>query len=144
MLYYNMIAMPPPASERPASPLLDRPLLDRPLLDRAAVALSGLCLLHCLAGVALVGVFALSGGFLAHQVHAVGLALAVPLALVALGRGVMHHGRIDVLLLGLAGLALMAASLLVDHGTAAEIGASVTGVVLLAVAHLRNLRAVRR
>jgi hypothetical protein len=113
------------------------------LLDKSALTLSGLCLVHCIAGSLLLTVFAISGDFLGHDVHAVGLVLAMPLAAVALWRGVRRHGRMGVALLGLLGIALMALSLLVSHGETAEVVVSVVGVTLLAAAHLWNLRASR-
>ena len=57
------------------------------LLDRIAIGLSGLCLLHCMAGFVLLGLFSLTGDWLDHRVHVVGLVLAMPLAAVALWRG---------------------------------------------------------
>jgi hypothetical protein len=113
------------------------------LLDKSALTLSGLCLVHCLAGSLLLTVFAVSGDWLGHNVHLVGLLLAMPLAAVALWRGVRLHGRIGVALLGGLGLFLMTASLLVSHGNMLEVVVSVIGVSLLAVAHLWNLRASR-
>ena len=64
------------------------------LLDRLAIGLSGLCLLHCMAGFVLLSLFALSGDWLDHRVHVVGLVLAMPLAAVALWRGFRQHGRL--------------------------------------------------
>ncbi len=113
------------------------------LLDKSAMTLSGLCLLHCLAGSLLLTVFAASGDWLGHNVHLVGLLLALPLAAVALWRGVSVHGRFGVGLLGAVGIALMAASLFIAHGGRAEVLVSVAGVSLLGAAHLWNLRAAR-
>lgn len=104
------------------------------------MGLSGLCVVHCLAGSVLLAGLSATGGLWNHEVHAVGLALALPLALFALVRGVRLHGRALVLLLGGGGLALMAGSLLLAHGTRAEVGASVCGVLMLGAAHLLNLR----
>ena len=49
------------------------------LLDRVAIGLSGLCLLHCMAGFVLLTLFALSGDWLDHRIHVVGLVLALSL-----------------------------------------------------------------
>jgi hypothetical protein len=75
-------------------------------LDKSAMTLSGLCLVHCLAGTLLLTVFAASSEWLSHNVHLVGLAIALPLAAVALWRGVMVHGRIGVAILGAFGIAV--------------------------------------
>jgi MerC mercury resistance protein len=114
----------------------------RPHLDLSALALSGLCLVHCLAGSLLVTVFAAGGDWLGHDAHLWGLAIALPLAAVALWRGVARHGRASVALVGAAGLVLMAASLFASHG-GAEVPLSIAGVALLGLAHWWNLRAVR-
>jgi hypothetical protein len=113
------------------------------LLDRIAIGLSGLCLLHCMAGFVLLTLFALSGDWLDHRIHIMGLAFALPIAAVALWRGWRRHHRLDIGLLGGVGLAVMAASLLVEHGALAEMLVSMTGVSLLALAHWRNLKALQ-
>ena len=113
-------------------------------LDKSAITLSGLCLVHCLAGSLLLTVFAASGGWLGHNVHLVGLMLALPLAAIALWRGVRVHGRWGVAVLGAGGIILMATSLMITHGGPGEIALSVAGVIMLAAAHLWNLRAARR
>jgi len=112
-------------------------------LDRSALALSGLCLIHCLAGSLLLTMFAASSGFLGHNVHLFGLLLALPIAAIALWRGLLVHGRIAVAILGAVGILLMGGSLLIAHGGLGEIVLSVVGVSLLAAAHLWNLRASR-
>lgn len=110
-------------------------------LDRAAVILSGLCVLHCAATVLLAAVLASAGAALANPAwHEVGFTLAIGLGAVALGRGFARHRDAGPLLLGGVGLALMAAGLFLPHG-AGEIGTTVAGVLLLAVAHRRNARA---
>ncbi|WP_439546606.1 MerC domain-containing protein [Sandarakinorhabdus sp.] len=120
---------------------MSRPL--NSLLDRLAIGLSGLCLLHCMAGFLLLSLFAMSGDLLDHRVHVVGLALALPLAAVALWRGWRKHGRGWIAGVGVAGLSVMAASLVVDHGHVTEMLVSMAGVTLLALAHWRNLRALQ-
>ena len=110
-------------------------------IDRAAMGLSALCLVHCIGGTLLLAVLSSTGGLLfSHQIHAVGLALALPLAAFALYRGVRAHGRWLVAALGIAGLAAMAGALAEPHGQPSEIILTVCGVVLLASAHLTNLR----
>ncbi len=104
------------------------------------MGLSGLCVIHCLAGSVLLAGLSATGGLWNHGVHAVGLAIALPLALFALFRGFRLHHRVLVAVLGASGLALMAGSLFLLHGSVLEIGASVAGVLMLAMAHLLNLR----
>jgi hypothetical protein len=62
-------------------------------LDSAAMALSGLCLVHCLATAVLLALLSAAGGVLgSHVIHEVGLTLAMGLGAVALGRGILEHG----------------------------------------------------
>lgn len=107
------------------------------------MTLSGLCLVHCLAGSLVLTVFAASSGWLGHDVHLIGLMIALPLAAFALWRGVAVHQKIGAAVLGAAGITLMAASLFVGHGDPAEILLSVIGVTLLGLAHWWNLTASR-
>ena len=111
------------------------------LLDKSAMTLSGLCLVHCLAGSLVLTAFAASSGWLGHNVHLVGLMLALPLAAIALWRGVRVHGQLAIAVLGAAGITLMATSLFLRHGEAGEIALSIAGVTMLAAAHFWNLRA---
>lgn len=109
-------------------------------LDRTAVSLSGLCLVHCLIGTLVLSAAAVTGGLWSHDVHAIGFALAVPLAAVALSRGVLRHRRFEVAGLGAAGLGLMLGSLTAAHGSPSELAVSMAGVALLGLAHYLNLR----
>ena len=115
-------------------------VLIRNRLDRIGVLLSGLCALHCLAGLLLVAGLGLGGEFiLAPVIHRVGLALAIGVGAATLVLGVVRHGDPLPLQVGAAGIALMAVALFVGHGTA-EAVLTIAGVTLLAWAHLRNLR----
>lgn len=112
----------------------------RDRLDRVGVFLSGLCALHCLLGLLLVSVLGLGGELLlAPAIHEVGLALAILVGVLTLGLGMLRHGRGGPLVLGLCGIALMAAALATGHGPYEAI-LTLAGVVLLAIAHIRNLR----
>lgn len=109
-------------------------------LDRVGVLLSGLCALHCLAGLLLVAGLGLGGEFLlAPAIHRVGLALAIAVGAATLVIGVSRHRDPMPLQVGAGGIGLMIAALLVGHGTA-EAVLTMAGVALLAWAHLRNLR----
>lgn len=115
-------------------------VLIRNRLDRIGVLLSGLCALHCLAGVLLVAGLGLGGEvLLAPVIHRVGLALAIGVGAITLVLGVIRHGDPLPLQVGAAGIALMAVALFTGHGTA-EAVLTIAGVTLLAWAHLRNLR----
>lgn len=113
-------------------------------LDRWAAALSGLCVLHCALGVALVAAAAPAAWLGGHALHAAGLVMVLPIALLALWRGRQRHGEAGPLLLGVAGLTLVAAGLAVGHGTAAEFLLAGTGAAVHACAHGWNLRTLAR
>ncbi|WP_419956727.1 MerC domain-containing protein [Novosphingobium kalidii] len=108
-------------------------------MDGFGVLLSGLCAVHCVLGAMLVGIMGLGGQFLlAPEIHRIGLALAVVVGFVSIGLGVLRHGRLEPLVLGVVGLSLMAAGLMVEHGLP-EAVLTILGVALVALAHIRNL-----
>jgi hypothetical protein len=114
--------------------------LIRNRLDRVGVLLSGLCALHCIAGLLLVAGLGLGGEVLfAPAIHRIGLALAIGVGAITLVLGVVRHGDPRPLQVGAAGLGLMIVALVVGHGSA-EAVLTIGGVTLLAWAHLRNLR----
>lgn len=112
----------------------------RARLDRFGVILSGLCLLHCVAGVFLVGMFGIGGGVLLDpDWHRWGLAFALVIGALTIGLGALRHGRFLPLMVGTTGLALMAGAVAVGHGSE-EVVLTVIGVVLVAIAHVINIR----
>ena len=116
------------------------PLSIRDRFDRAGLFLSGLCALHCVLGLVLVSALGLGAGvLLAPQIHQIGLGLAVGIGMLTLGAGYIKHGRAGPLLVGVCGLCLMAAALFAGHGVN-EAVLTISGVSLLAAAHLWNLR----
>lgn len=118
----------------------DSLLFLRARLDRVGVLLSGLCLVHCLAGLFLIGVLGLGGSvLLAPAIHRIGLMLAVLVGAATIGLGALRHGRIAPLIMGGTGVSLMAAAVTVGHGPA-EAGLTIAGVLLVASAHIVNMR----
>lgn len=109
-------------------------------LDRLGIALSGLCAVHCVGSILLVGLLGLGGEWLlSPAIHEVGLALAILIGALTIGAGVLRHGRLGPLVLGGFGLVLMALALYGPHG-ASEAMLTIAGVVCVAAAHLLNLR----
>jgi len=107
-------------------------------LDRMAMALSGLCLVHCLATAVLLALLSAAGGFLgAPIVHEVGLVLAMIMGGVALGRGIFEHGYTMPSAVGGLGLGVMAGALSLPHGGNEAIY-TVVGVGILALGHRLN------
>lgn len=110
-------------------------------LDRAGIILSGICAVHCILGIVLVGVLGLGGGsLLSPEIHHIGLVLALIVGVVSLGLGSIRHRHIGPLLVGALGLCVMAAALFVGHGLPESV-LTIIGVALVAFAHIRNLRA---
>lgn len=112
-------------------------------LDRWAIAVSGLCVVHCLAiPLTLVLMPSVSAGLAEDQTltHWLLLALALPISALALWSGHRQHPSTLTLGLGLAGLVLL--TLGVSHwlGERLEIPLTVAGGVGLIAAHWRNLR----
>ncbi len=109
--------------------------------DHLGIGLAGLCALHCLATLVLVSALGLGGHFLLDQnIHRIGLLLAVVVAAVAIGWGLLRHRRMLPFGIAMAGLVLMAAALVIPHG-ANEFALTLVGVALVSAAHLINLRA---
>lgn len=111
-------------------------------MDRAAIALSGLCIVHCLASAIFVAMLASAGGLLLDPiVHEVGLVFAIGLGMLALGRGVVEHGFMMPSAVGGLGLGVMAGSLTL-HGDGMGTLYTIVGVAILALGHDLNRRAV--
>ena len=121
-------------------PSASRPSLRR-RLDQAGIALAGLCAVHCLLTLVVISVLGLGGHFLLDEnIHRIGLMLALVVAGVAIGWGMLRHGRMLPFAVALAGLALMGAALIVPHGTN-EFVLTLVGVGIVSLAHWLNLRA---
>ncbi|MQP74533.1 MerC family mercury resistance protein [Stenotrophomonas sp. MYb238] len=110
------------------------------LFDASAVALSTLCLLHCLALPLLAALLPLFGAWSeAEWVHGVFVLIAAPLSGYALWRAHRHRPLPAALwLLAGAGLALLLAGASGVPGEHAETPLTVAGSLALAGAHLWN------
>ena len=110
-------------------------------LDRLAMGLSGLCAVHCVATVVLLGLVASAGGLLGQPIiHEVGLSLAMIIGAVALGRGVREHGFLLPSAVGMVGLATMAYAMTL-HESGFEPALTILGVMILALGHKLNIEA---
>lgn len=110
-------------------------------IDRIAVTLSGLCLVHCVATVVLLGLVSSVASWLGNPlIHEIGLALATLLGAIALVGGAFSHGRVLPTVIGGAGLSFMLSALFVPHG-GSEAVLTIIGVSLLAGAHWLNRKA---
>lgn len=117
--------------------------------DQIAIGLSALCIVHCLAVPLLVAVLpiaAISFGSSAHF-HGLMLWLVVPTSVVGFALGYRVHRRARIVILGAAGIVVLAAAALWGHSAwneSLEIFVSLGGSLLLAAAHWSNFREVRR
>ena len=112
-------------------------------VDRFAIALSGLCLLHCLLIPVIVVVApAVSALVLGTEttVHWIFLAFAVPTSCWALVRGFTRRHDLRALVSGLVGLFVMFLGVSHLFHPALEVPVTVVGVGLVVVAHVLNLR----
>jgi hypothetical protein len=111
-------------------------------IDRMAIALSGLCLVHCLATSVILALLASAGGLLvAPAIHEVGLSIAILLGVLALGRGIADHGFMMPSAVGGLGLGVMGGALTMPH-SGIETVYTIVGVAILALGHDLNRRAV--
>lgn len=109
-------------------------------LDRAGIALSALCAVHCMASIFIVSALGLGGQyFFSPDLHRFGLVIAVLVAAVAIGWGVLRHRMAAPFVIALAGLSFMGAALTVPHGIA-EAALTIFGVALVSIGHILNLR----
>jgi hypothetical protein len=106
------------------------------------MGLSGLCAVHCVATVVLLGLVASAGGLLGKPIiHEVGLTLAMIIGAIALGRGVREHGFLLPSAVGAVGLAAMAYAMTL-HESGFEPAFTILGVAILAIGHRLNIKAM--
>lgn len=122
---------------------MDKQTAQRGLLDQVAVALSGLCLLHCLLLPFLIAVLPFLGQFSDDHLHAEMLIVVVPVSAIALALGFRRHRHTGVVVSGIVGLALLIIGGTVAHsayGLLADRALTVVGSITLAITHYRNFR----
>lgn len=112
-------------------------------LDGAAVAMSALCLLHCLLlPLVVVGVPFLAQ-FAETHLHYQVLILVIPLSVFALGIGFRRHRDRRIVAAGGLGMLLLVVGATVAHselGLLADRLFTIAGSLVLAIAHWRNSR----
>jgi hypothetical protein len=117
-------------------------------LDGAGIAISVLCLLHCLALPILVALVPAIDAYLPvkddHVVHVWLLAIAAPVSIAALGLGARSLGVGRWLALGSLGLAAMLLGVVYPFAAAGERIVTAVGVTLLAAAHFGNWTGLHR
>lgn len=110
-------------------------------LDGAAVGLSALCLIHCLALPLLVAGLPFLAQFSEGHLHAQMLVIVLPLSVIALGLGFRHHRNLRIVIAGVVGMALLTIGATVAHtiwGIVADRLFTISGALVLAAAHFYN------
>lgn len=121
------------------------PLRNSPI-DRLAIALSGVCAVHCVLVVAAITAIPIWGlGWLtAPHFHEWFLAAALAPSALALASGYQRHRKGLIVAMGAAALTLMALAVALSTldvvGERGESILTLSGAGLLALAHWRNLR----
>jgi hypothetical protein len=110
-------------------------------LDGAAVGLSALCLIHCLALPLLVAGLPFLAQFAEGHLHAQMLVVVLPLSFIALGLGYRHHRNLKIVAAGAVGMLILTIGATVAHdnlGLAADRLFTIVGALVLATAHFYN------
>jgi hypothetical protein len=124
----------------------NRPSTPGGFLDHTAIALSGLCLAHCLLLPVTVALLPLLNRFDAGHFHAQMLFVVVPVSLLAFALGFRRHRHSVILAWGLVGMTTMIFAGTIGHanyGALADTGLTVIGSFVLATAHYFNNRLTR-
>jgi MerC mercury resistance protein len=117
--------------------------------DRIAIALSTICIVHCLAMPFVIAVLPLAAFTVGGDghFHTLMLWLVVPTSVLGFGLGVRVHRRADIVALGVAAVAALSAAALWGHSAwqpRVEVFVNVGASIVLAAAHAWNFREVRR
>ncbi len=113
------------------------------LLDNAAVALSGICLLHCLTVPILIAVLPFLGQFGEGHFHVQMLLIVLPVSIVAFILGFRRHHVKSVFSWGIISMLLLTFGATVVHssfGLVADRIVTVCAALILAFAHYFNNR----
>jgi hypothetical protein len=126
-----------------------KPMIVSRYLDRIAITLSTICIVHCLAMplvIAMLPIAAVTFGSDGHF-HALMLWLVVPTSAVGFALGYRVHAKAGIVVTGAIAVAILAVTALWGHGAwdaTTEVAVNVAASLLLASAHWRNFREVRR
>jgi len=118
--------------------------------DKAAIALSMLCVVHCLLMPVLLLLLPAVTGLLAFNdelFHTALLFFVLPISGVAMLMGYTHHRNHAMLFVGVIGLALLILAVALGHdnlGEYGEVALTMLGSSAIAYSHLRNLKLRRQ
>ena len=115
-------------------------------LDQVAVALSGLCLVHCLMLPFAIAILPFLADIDEGHLHVQMLFVVLPVSGIALWLGYRRHGDRRIIIAGVAGLMLLVIGGTVAHnlyGLIADRSLTIMGSLVLAITHYRNCRLSR-
>lgn len=117
--------------------------------DKAAISLSFFCTVHCLLLPLLVVLLPSLMAFNLEDeaFHLWMIVAVVPISVFALTLGCKKHKRLDVMVLGIIGLAVLIGAALLGHDVLGEVGEktfTVLGAGLIALGHIFNHRLCRQ
>ena len=115
--------------------------------DRIAIALSAICIVHCLGVTLLVALLPLAAVAIGSHFHELMLWLVIPTSAVGFYLGHREHRRAGIGTLGVLGMALITGAALWGHGQWpgwSESGVTLLGSLVLVGAHWINFQEVRR
>ncbi len=116
------------------------------ILDHAAIALSGLCLVHCLLLPIIIVAVPLLAQLDETHFHAQMLFVIAPVSLFAFAQGYRRHGNKRIIAGGIAGIAILFIGGTVAHanfGLLADSLLTIAGSITLATSHYFNNRLMR-
>jgi len=120
-----------------------------PAADKAAIGLSTLCALHCLAlpiAIALLPSLA-AYGLADERFHTWIILGVIPLSVCALTMGCKQHRQTNVLYIGFLGLLLLCLTPLLGHELLGETGEkflTLAATALIVSSHIKNFRLCRK
>ena len=115
-------------------------------LDQAAIALSGLCLAHCLLFPVSIALLPVLNRFSADHFHVQMLFVVVPVSAIAFILGFRRHRNPAIVTWGIAGIATLVFGGTVAHanyGALADTLLTIAGSIILGTAHFLNNRRTR-
>jgi hypothetical protein len=115
--------------------------------DQIAIALSAICIVHCLAVTFLVALLPLAAVAFGGHFHGLMLWLVIPTSVIGFYLGYREHKRVVIGLLGLSAMTLISCAALLGHGQwsgGIESSATLLGGFVLASAHWLNFQEARR
>ena len=112
-------------------------------LDNMAVALSGICLVHCLTLPVLIALLPFMSQFAEGHLHVQMLLVVLPVSIMAFSLGFRRHRIKSVIIWGSIGLLLLVPGATVVHdsfGLVADRTVTICAALILAFAHFFNNR----